>query len=153
MSHFNAPLTLVGELLVVARIQVGMPQAYVAVQMGVSRAAVGKWWHRFCEHGDTGLVDWLSKPHRSPRRISAAVEFRVCRLRCWKRWGPVRIATRLGLPASTMHRVLVRNGLRCLSGLDRSTGKVIRRYERAELGDLIHIGYQKNKVKFSSGGG
>ncbi len=39
----------------------------------------------------------------------------------------------------------MRNGLRCLSGLDRSAGKVIRRYERAEPGDLIHIGHQKSK--------
>ena len=37
------------------------------------------------------------------------------------------------------------NGLRCLSGLDRSAGKVIRRYERAEPGDLIHIGHQKSR--------
>ncbi len=95
MSHFNARLTPVGRLLVVARIQVGMLQAYVAAQMGVSRVMVAKWWHRFCEHGDAGLVDWLSKPHRSPRRISAGVEVRVCGLCCWKRWGPVRIAVRL----------------------------------------------------------
>ncbi len=33
-----------------------MPQVYVAAQMGVSRATVGKWWHRFCEHGEAGLV-------------------------------------------------------------------------------------------------
>ncbi len=44
------------------------------------------------------------------------------------------------------------NGLRCLSGIDRLTGKVIRRYERAEPGDLIHIGHQKNKVKSSPEG-
>ncbi len=95
MSHFNASLTFVGRLLVVARIQVGMPQAHVAKQMGVSRAVVARWWHRFCEHGDAGLVDWLSKPHRSPRRISVAVEFRVCGLCCRKQWGPASIAVRL----------------------------------------------------------
>ena len=85
MSHFNAPLTSVGRLVLVQRIQGGMPQAHVAKQMGVSRATVAKWWHRFCEHGKAGLVDRLSKPHRSPRRISAAVEVRVCGLRCQKR--------------------------------------------------------------------
>ncbi len=95
MSHFNARLTPVGRLVVVARIQVGMPQAYVVAQMGVSRVTMAKWWHRFCEHGDAGLVARLSKPHRSPRRISAAVETRVCELRCWKRWGPALIAARL----------------------------------------------------------
>ncbi len=145
MSHSNAPLTPMGRLVVVQRIQVGMLQAYVAAQMGVSRAAVAKWWHRFCEHGDAGLVDRLSKPNRSPRRISPGVEVRVCGLRCQKRWVPARIATRLGLPASTVHRVLVCNGLRCLSEIDRPAGKVICRYERAEPGDLIHIGYQKSR--------
>ncbi len=95
MSHSDAHLTPVGRLLVVQRIQVGMPQVYVAAQMGVSRAMVGKWWHRFCEHGEAGLVDRLSKPHRSLRRISAGVEVRVCRLRCRKQWGPASIAVRL----------------------------------------------------------
>ncbi len=41
----------------------------------------------------------------------------------------------------------MRNGLRCLPGIDRPAGKVIRLYERAEPGDLIHIGHQKNKAK------
>ncbi len=85
MSHFNAPLTLVRGLVVVARIQVGMPQVYVVAQMGVSRAVVAKWWHRWQTDSDAGLVDRSSKPHRSPRRISAAVEVRVCELRCQKR--------------------------------------------------------------------
>ncbi len=35
------------------------------------------------------------------------------------------------------------NGLRYLSGIDRTTGKVIRRYEQVEPSVLIHIGYQK----------
>ncbi len=43
MSHSNARLTLVGGLVLVARIQVGMPQTHVAAQMGVSRVTVGKW--------------------------------------------------------------------------------------------------------------
>ncbi len=42
MSHSNARLTPVGRLLVVARIQAGMPQVYVAAQMGVSRGCCGQ---------------------------------------------------------------------------------------------------------------
>ncbi len=95
MSHFNARLTSVGGLVVVQRIQAGMPQTHVAAQMGVSRATVAKWWHRWQVEGDASLVDRSSKPHRSPRRISAAVEARVCGLRCQKRWGPAPIAVRL----------------------------------------------------------
>ena len=37
------------------------------------------------------------------------------------------------------------NGLRCLAGLDWLAGKVIRRYEQTEPGDLIHIGHQKSR--------
>ncbi len=57
-------LTPVGGLLVVQRIQAGMPQVYVAKQMGLSRAVVGKWWHRFCEHGEVNTVS--RGTHRRP---------------------------------------------------------------------------------------
>ncbi len=43
----------------------------------------------------------------------------------------------------------MRNGLRCLPGIDRPAGKVIRRYERAEPGDLIRIGHQKSRQNLS----
>jgi hypothetical protein len=36
----------------------------------------------------------------------------------------------LGMPASTVHRILVRRGLNRLAWMDRPTGRVIRRYER-----------------------
>jgi hypothetical protein len=42
--------------------------------------------------------------------------------------GPARIAPLVGLPASTVYRVLVRHGLNRLVALDRSTGQPIRRY-------------------------
>lgn len=111
MSHANARLTPAGRLLVVQRIQGGMPQAHVAAQMGLSRSTVAKWWHRWQAHGEAGLVDRSSRTHRSPRRTSAAVEDRVCRLRCQERWGPARFVARVGVLASTVHRVPVRCGL------------------------------------------
>ncbi len=42
MSHSDAHLTPIGRLVVVQRIQAGMPQAHVAVQMGLSQATVDK---------------------------------------------------------------------------------------------------------------
>ncbi len=152
MSHANARLTPAGRLLVVQRIQGGMPQAHVAAQMGLSLSTVAKWWHRFQAHGEAGLVDRSSRPLRSPRRTSAAVKARVCRLRRQKRWGPARIAARLGVPASTVHRILVRCGLNRLSWIDRPTGRVIRRYERPEPGDLVHLDVEK-AGKVPPGGG
>ena len=100
MSHANARFTPAGRLLIVQRIEGGMPQAHVAAQMGLSRSTVAKWWNRWVEHGEAGLQDRSSRPHRSPRRTDSKTEEQVCRLRRQKRWGPARIAARLGVPAS-----------------------------------------------------
>ncbi|WP_419846908.1 IS481 family transposase [Candidatus Poriferisocius sp.] len=152
MSHANAPFTPAGRLLMVQRIEGGMPQAHVVAQMGLSRSTVAKWWSRWVAHGEAGLKDRSSRPRRSPRRTCAAVEERVCRLRRQKRWGPARIGARLGVPASTVHKILVRNGLNRLSWIDRPTGKVIRRYERPHPGDLVHLDVKKVD-KVPPGGG
>ncbi|MCY3863177.1 MAG: helix-turn-helix domain-containing protein [bacterium] len=71
MSHANARFTPTGRLLIVQRVEAGMPQAHVAAQMGLSRATVAKWWHRWQAEGEAGLVDRSSRPRRSPRRTSA----------------------------------------------------------------------------------
>lgn len=58
-------------------------------------------------------------------------------LRRKRRRGPVQLAARVGAPASTVHRILVRNGVNRLDHMDRVTGEVIR-YERERPGDLLH---------------
>lgn len=67
----------------------------------------------------------------------------MCRLRRDRKLGPARIGPALGLPASTVHRVLTRHGLNRLAWLDRPTGAVIRRYERDRPGELIHVDVKK----------
>ena len=42
-----------------------------------------------------------------------------------------------------MHRVLTRYALAKLAWLDRATGRVIRRYEHAKAGDLVHVDVKK----------
>jgi len=54
----------------------------------------------------------------------------VCDLRQDRKLGPARLGPILGLPASTVHRILARHGLNRLAFMDRPTGQVIRRYER-----------------------
>ncbi|AXE88160.1 Integrase core domain protein [Streptomyces sp. Go-475] len=66
-----------------------------------------------------------------------------CRLRQDRKLGPARLGPILGLPASTVHRVLARHGLNRLALMDRPTGQVIRRYERARPGELVHIDVKK----------
>lgn len=41
--------------------------AEVTRQMNLSRGTVAKWWRRWVEFGDAGLVDRDSRPCRSPR--------------------------------------------------------------------------------------
>ncbi len=90
-----------------------------------------------------GLADRPSRPHASPRRTSAEVEAAVAELRREAKLGPARIAARLGVPASTVHRVLTRLGLHRLAFVDRPTARVVRRYERAAPGELGHVDVKK----------
>ena len=143
MSHPKAVLTPVGRLILVSRIAQGRPAAHVAGEMGVSRATAYKWWHRYVVEGEAGLVDRSSCPRRSPRRTPALVERQIEVLRRRTKLGPVRIAVRMHMPASTVHRVLVRRQLNRLSWLDRPTGRVIRRYEYDHPGDLVHVDVKK----------
>ena len=65
------------------------------------------------------------------------------RLRWRQRLGPVQIAGRLGMPASTVHAVLVRCRINRLSHIDRVTGEPLRRYEHDHPGSLIHVDVTK----------
>ncbi|WP_326684946.1 IS481 family transposase [Streptomyces microflavus] len=143
MSHRNARLTVHGRRILVDRVLGGRPVAHVAAEMGISRPTAHKWIRRWRAEGDTGLADRSSRPHRTPHRTPRAVEARVCDLRRTRKLGPARIGPVLGLPASTVHRILTRHSLNRLSWIDRPTGTLIRRYERDLPGELIHIDVKK----------
>lgn len=150
--HGNARLTPVGRLTMVMRIESGRPVAHVAAEMGISRPTAYKWWHRWQVDGVDGLVDRSSRPGGCPHQTSPGVEAAIEELRRTLKLGPVRIGFRLGVPASTVHRVLVRLGLNRLAWMDRPTGRVIRRYERDRPGDLVHVDIKK-LGKIPDGGG
>ena len=138
-------LTPAGRLLLVRRVAAGEPQVEATCQMRLSRATVAKWWSRWVEHGDAGLADRSSRPNRSPRRTDAATEERICRLRRSTKRGPAYLSARTGVPASTVWRVLRRHGLNRLDRLDRPTGRVVRRYEKAAPGELVHLDVKKSR--------
>jgi transposase-like protein len=150
--HANARLTPLGRLTMVMRIEAGRPVAHVAAEMGISRPTAHKWWRRWSELGLTGLADRSSRPHSCPHRTGLAVEAEIAELRRTLKLGPARIGSRLGVPPSTVHRVLVRLGLNRLAWMDRPTGQVIRRYERDHPGSLIHVDIKK-LGKIPDGGG
>ena len=76
----------------------------------------------------------------------------MCRLRLERRWGPHRIGYALGMPRSTVERVLRRRGLGRLDAIDRPTRRIVRRYERAAPGELLHVDVKK-LARIPDGGG
>jgi transposase-like protein len=150
--HANARLTPVGRLTMVMRIEAGRPVAHVAAEMGISRPTAYKWWNRWDELGAVGLVDRSSRPRSCPHQTSKETEGQIEELRRTLKLGPARIGYRLGVPSSTVHRVLIRLGISRLSWMDRPTGQVIRRYERERTGELVHVDIKK-LGKIPDGGG
>jgi transposase InsO family protein len=143
MPHANARLTPAGRLILCQRIAAGRPVAHIAAEMGISRTCAYRWWGRWKAEGSAGLNDRPSCAHHHPRRTPGQVEAQIVELRQARKLGPARIAPLVGLPASTVYRVLVRHRLQRLSVLDRPTGAVIRRYERARPGELVHVDVKK----------
>ncbi len=71
------------------------------------------------------------------------VEVEECELRVAKRWGPHRIAYALDMPRSTVERILRRRGLSRLDAIDPPTRRIVRCYERAAPGELLHVDVKK----------
>lgn len=141
--HGNAPMTPRGRMIMIERIAAGRPVAHVAAEMGVSRKTADKWWRRWLAEGADGLDDRSSRPHRCPHQTPARVEQRIVRLRQRRKLGPARISSIVGVPASTVHRVLCRHGLNRLAWMDRPTGEVIRRIHTDRPGELVHVDVKK----------
>ena len=150
--HANAPLTPEGRLRLCSRIAEGWTVAAAAESMNVSRQCAHKWWRRFQLEGLDGLRDRSSRPHRSPNQTSARLERRIVALRQSRKIGPARLAGIVGVPASTVHQVLVRHGCNRLRWMDRTTGRVIRRIETSRTGELVHIDVKK-LARIPPGGG
>lgn len=151
MSHRNARLTFHGRRTLVQRVrEQRRPVAHVAHEMGVSRQCAHRWVARFDAHGEAGLHDRSSRPHRMPTRTAATVEREVLRRRRAQRRGQDWLGPELGLPARTVSRILRRHRVPYLAECDPLTGQVIRasrttacRYEREEPGELVHMDVKK----------
>jgi len=150
--HRNAPLTPEGRMRLCHRIQSGWSITAAAESMNISRQTASKWWGRFVREGDCGLVDRSSRPSHSPNRTPTGIEARILRLRAERKLGPARIGGILGVPASSVHRVLVRAGVNRLRWLDRPTGRPVRRIHTTRCGELIHIDVKK-LARIPDGGG
>ena len=144
MSHANALLTPRSRERLARRVvDDGWPVAMAAKMFMVSPVTARKWTQRWRAEGRAGMVDRSSRPRTSPTRTSPSVARKIVTMRWHHRVGPVQIGGRLGLPASTVHAVLVRNRLNRLSGIDRVTGEPLRRYEHDYPGSMIHVDVTK----------
>ena len=156
MTHANAPLAPEGRLRL-ARLIVdeNWKIRRAAERAQVSPATAAKWAARY--RAGLPMTDASSRPHRSPRRTPTRLERRIIKLRVTRRWGPHRIGYHLGVPRSTVGRVLARYRMPLLTHVDQATGLVLRRprpvrYERARPGELVHMDIKK-LGKLPDGGG
>lgn len=160
MPHGNATLSERGRLkLARAHVESGSSIRATAERFQVSTTTVVRWSTRYRQAVREGrtpsvrdMIDVSSRPHRSPTRTRPKVVRKVKHLRTKKGLGPVQIAGRVGVPASTVHAILVREGMNRLDRLDRATKEDIRRYEHDHPGDLIHVDVKKFALIPAGGG-
>jgi transposase InsO family protein len=115
------------------------PQA-AAAACGASRATGYRLWRRYQEGGWAALADRPPVPKHQPRRLSPELEQRILAARAYANAGPLIVAGQLGLPASTVWKVLRRYGV---SRLPRPARGPVVRYERERPGELLHVDIKK----------
>jgi transposase InsO family protein len=156
VTHVNAPFAPEGRLrlarLIVDR---GWSARRAAERFQCSPATASKWAARY--RAGLPMTDRSSRPKTSPHRSSRRLEHRIVALRFVRRWGPHRIGYHLGVPRSTVGRVLERYSMPLLHHLDQGTGLPVRRprpirYERSAPGELVHVDIKK-QGRVPDGGG
>jgi transposase InsO family protein len=139
--HANAKLGLAGRRELVLAIEAGASLRSAAAAFGVSPATAHRWWHRWLEgRAVSCLVDRSSRPHRQPRRLTAAEEEPILRARRETNLGPGRLAGIVRRARSTIWKVLHRHGL---SRRPRGERQSSRRYEWSRPGALLHMDVKK----------
>jgi len=140
--HGNAALGPAGRLALVQAIESGMTLRAAAAALNVAPATAHRWWHRWRSAGEEERRSgrWLfgrsSRPHRQPRRLSAAEEEPILRARRETGLGPGRLAGICRRARATIWKVLHRHGL---SRRRKSARESYRRYEWSAPGALLHV--------------
>jgi transposase InsO family protein len=120
----------------VSLVLAGQSPQTAAAACGASRATGYRLWRRYREGGWAALADRPPVPRRQPRRLPPELEQQILAAREYTQAGPVIVAAQLGLPASTVWKVLRRHGV---SRLRQPARAPVRRYERKQPGELIHV--------------
>lgn len=147
MTHVNAPFAPEGRSRLARLIvEEGWSARRAAERFQCSPSTASKWAARY--RAGLPMTDRSSRPRRSPARSSQRLERRIIALRFVRRWGPHRIGYHLGVPRSTVGRVLDRYRMPLLVHLDQATGLLVRRaaavrYEKSIPGELVHVDIKK----------
>jgi len=123
------------EIVAKVRLQ-GMSPDEAAASSGVHRSTVYRLIERHRQQGWGGLRERRPVPRHQPRRSPAELESRILDARAASGYGPRRLGAILGVPASTVHKVLARHGA---SRRPRPERTSFARYEREQPGELLHI--------------
>jgi len=140
-THRNARLGLAGRHELVKACEAESQQA-AARRFSVSPATANKWHRRWQQATDAEratlscLADRPSRPHRSPKEVSAEEQQWICAVREHTGWGPRLISGVVGRPHSTVSRTLERG--EC-SRLPKPPREPANRYEWPCPGDLLHM--------------
>jgi transposase InsO family protein len=138
--HKNARLTPRGREGIVDRAASGQTPKAIAEAVGVCPRTVRKWIRRHEQEGVAGLMDRSSRPKRLYRPTEQAIIEQVGVLRRQRLSGKA-IAAEVGVSPATVSRILKRLGLNKLSAIEPA--EPVRRYERENPGELIHIDIKK----------
>ena len=138
--HQNARLTPIGREQMVRAILSGQTPEAAARAAGVCPRTSRKWLARFKSEGPAGLVDRSSRPNRLRSPTSQGIVNQVIALRRQRLSGQ-HIAKTVGVSPATVSRILKAAGLSRLKDLDEP--EPVRRYQRDNPGELIHIDIKK----------
>lgn len=139
--HKNARLTpLRREEMALSVVEGRLSKAQAARIYDVSAKIVARWIARFEAEGRPGMADRSSRPRVMPSMTGQAVADRILALRR-QRWTGRRIALDVGVSPATVSRVLKTSGSVAAEG--HRTSQPIRRYERENPGEMIHIDIKK----------
>ena len=137
--HKNARLTPNGRVHLLELIDAMGLQA-AAAATGLSTRSAAKWRARHAREGTSGLVDRSSRPQRLRAPIPVVTRDRIVRLR-QRRRTMRSIAVTVGVSVATVSRILAQAGWSRLPALNPPP--VVRRYEHALPGDLLHLDTKK----------
>jgi len=126
----------------------GEPLSRLCAEFGISRPTGYCWLARYREGGVAAIEERSRRPHESPTKTGAELETQVVALRKkYPDWGARKLAVLLarqgiGLPSSTIHRVLLRHGL--VRDQDRHAPATTR-FERDHPNELWQMDFKGPK--------